>query len=55
MSISSHMGMVILVIVGIATIIGVIIAATIETRHADREKSAAPPSAPQSQAGKKKN
>jgi hypothetical protein len=35
MSISSHLGMIILVIVGFATIVGVIIIAVIETRHAD--------------------
>jgi uncharacterized membrane protein len=33
---SSHFGMVILVIVGAATVLGVIIAAVFETRHADK-------------------
>ena len=37
MSISSHLGIVILVIVGVVTVLGVIIAAIIETRRADSE------------------
>ncbi|MFH1371169.1 MAG: hypothetical protein ABII09_07795 [Planctomycetota bacterium] len=37
---SSHIGMVILVIVGAATVLGVIIAAVIETRRMDTEKPA---------------
>ena len=37
---SSHLGMVILVIVGAATILGIIIAAIIETRRMDKEKPA---------------
>jgi hypothetical protein len=55
MSISSHLGIVILVIIGIATVIGVIIIATIEDRRADREKSSALPTAPQTPTSKKKN
>ena len=42
MSISSHLGMVILVIVGVVTVLGVIIAAIIETRRADSENPPAP-------------
>jgi len=55
MSISSHWGMVILVMVGMATIIGVIVIATIEVRRADSEKSSTLPNLPQTPAGKKKN
>ena len=39
---SSHLGIVILVIVGVVTVLGVIIAAIIETRRADRENPPAP-------------
>lgn len=42
MSISSHSGIILLVIVGLATIIGVIIAAIIETRRADSENPPTP-------------
>ena len=42
MSISSHLGIVILVIVGAVTVLGVIIAAIIETRRVDREKPPVP-------------
>ena len=35
---SSHLGMVILVVVGVVTVLGVIIAAIVETRRMDREK-----------------
>jgi hypothetical protein len=35
---SSHLGMVILVVVGVVTVLGVIIAAVIETKRMDREK-----------------
>ena len=42
MSISSHLGMVILVIVGVVTVLGVIIAAIIETGRADRENPSTP-------------
>jgi hypothetical protein len=42
MSISSHLGIVILVIVGAVTVLGVIIAAIIETKRMDREKPSVP-------------
>ncbi len=38
MSISSHLGIVLIVIVGMVTIFGVIIVAAIETKRMDREK-----------------
>jgi hypothetical protein len=41
MGISSHLGMVLLVIIGIVTVLGVIIAAIIETKRADSENSSA--------------
>ena len=47
MSISSHLGIVILVIVGAVTVLGVIIAAIIETRRMDREKLPVPQHRPQ--------
>ena len=37
---STHLGMVILVIVGAATVLGVIFAAVFETRRMDKEKPA---------------
>ena len=43
MSISSHLGIVLLVIVGAVTIFGVIIIAAIEARRMDREKPSVPP------------
>ncbi len=36
---SSHLGMVILVLVGVVTVLGVIIAAVIETKRMDKEKT----------------
>ena len=42
MSISSHLGIVLLVIIGMATVIGVIIIATIEARRADSENPSTP-------------
>jgi Flp pilus assembly protein CpaB len=39
---SSHLGMVILVVVGVATVLGVITAAIIETRRMDTEQPAIP-------------
>jgi NADH:ubiquinone oxidoreductase subunit 3 (subunit A) len=42
MSMSSHLGIVILVIVGAVTVLGVIIAAIIETRRMDSEKPSTP-------------
>ena len=56
MSISSHLGMVVLVIIGMATVIGVIIIATIEARRADSGKpSILPNKAPETTTDKKKN
>jgi hypothetical protein len=54
MSISSHLGMVLLVVVGMATIFAVIIIAAIESRRMDREKPAMPRQAPVMPADKKK-
>ena len=42
MGISSHSGIVLLIIVGLATVIGVIIIATIEARRADSENQPTP-------------
>lgn len=50
MSVSSHLGMIILVTVGFATVIGVIIIAVLETRRSD----ITPPIIPQQPADKKK-
>ena len=50
MSISSHFGMVVLVIVGFATVVGVIIMAVIETRRANKTQ----PTIPQQPDEKKK-
>jgi len=50
MSISSHFGMVVLVIVGFATVIGVIVMAVIETRRTNKDE----PTIPQQPADKKK-
>jgi hypothetical protein len=36
MSVSSHLGIILLVIVGTVTIIGVVVIAAIETRHKER-------------------
>jgi hypothetical protein len=55
MSISSHLGIVILVIVGAVTVLGVIIAAIFETRHMDREKPSAPQQTSATPADKKKS
>ncbi len=55
MSISSHTGIVILVIIGMATIIGVIIIGAIEARREDRENSASPQNTQQNPPAKKKN
>jgi len=48
MSISSHLGMILLVVIGMATVIGVIIIAVIETRRPDIN----PPIMPQQPADK---
>jgi ABC-type enterochelin transport system permease subunit len=55
MSISSHLGIVILVIVGAVTVLGVIIAAIIETRRMDREKPSMPQQTSVTSADKKKS
>jgi hypothetical protein len=55
MGISSHVGIVILILVGMTTVIGVIAIAIIETKRADSEKPPAIPSTPQTTANKKKN
>ena len=55
MGISSHLGIVLLVIIGMATVIGVIIIATIEARRADSGKPSILPNAPENQTDKKKN
>ncbi len=55
MSISSHLGMVLLVIVGMTAVIGVIIIAIIEARRADSGKSSILSSAPETTTDKKKN
>ncbi len=54
MGISSHMGIVILVIVGIVTVLGVIIAAILETKRADSEKPPAIQNTPQTPPDRKK-
>lgn len=54
MSISSHLGMVLLVVVGMATIFAVIIIAAIESRRMDREKLSMPRQAPVIPTDKKK-
>jgi hypothetical protein len=46
MSISSHLGMIILVIVGFATVVGVIIIAVIETRRPDKNEPTILPQQP---------
>ena len=55
MSISSHLGIVILVIVGAVTVLGVIIAAIIETRRMDKEKPSVPQQISATPADKKKS
>jgi len=55
MSISSHLGIVLLVIVGAVTIFGVIIIAAIEARRMDREKSSIPQQTAATTADKKKS
>ena len=55
MSISSHSGIVILAIIGLATVIGVIIIATIEARRADSGKPSILPNTPEATTDKKKN
>ncbi|MGA2679924.1 MAG: hypothetical protein ABSF37_11590 [Sedimentisphaerales bacterium] len=55
MSISSHLGMVILVIIGMATVVGVLIIAMIEARRTDSGKSSILSNAPETTTDKKKN
>jgi hypothetical protein len=55
MGISSHLGMVLLVIIGMASVIAVIIIAMIEVRRADRGSSSMPTNIPQTPPSKKKN
>lgn len=55
MGISSHLGMVLLVIIGMATVIGVIVIATIEARRADSGKPSILSNAPEATTDKKKN
>ena len=55
MSISSHLGIVILVIIGLATVIGIIIIAMIEARRANNGKPSILPNAPQAPTDKKRN
>lgn len=55
MSISSHLGMIILVIVGMATVIGVIIIAVIETRCSDKNGPTIPQQSMEKSTAKKKS
>ncbi len=55
MGISSHLGIVLLGIIGIATVIGVIIIAMIEARRADSGKPSILSNAPETTTDKKKN
>ena len=55
MGISSHLGIAILVIIGMATVVGVLIIAMIEARRADSENSSILPNASQAPTSKKKN
>lgn len=52
---SSHLGMVILVVVGVVTVLGVIVAAVIETRRMDTEKPAVPQPAEKPSDNKKRS
>jgi hypothetical protein len=54
MSISSHLGMVLLVIVGIATILAVIIIAVVETRRVDSGEPTIPQPSAEKSPDKKK-
>jgi hypothetical protein len=54
MGISSHLGIAVLMLIGIATVIGVIIIATIEARRADSGKPSIIPGAPEPPADRKK-
>jgi len=54
MGISSHLGIVLLIITGMATVIGVIIIATIEAKRADSGKPSILPHAPETPSDKKR-
>jgi hypothetical protein len=54
MGISSHLGIVLLMIIGMATVIGVIVIAVFETKRADSGKSSLIPGAPEPPADNKK-
>jgi ABC-type enterochelin transport system permease subunit len=54
MSISGHLGIVILVIVGAVTVLGLIIAAIIETGRMDKAKPSIPQQTSETPADKKK-
>jgi hypothetical protein len=54
MSVSSHFGMVVLVIVGFANVVGVIIIAVIETRRTDINQPTVPQQPADKSAEKKK-
>ena len=54
MSISSHLGMILLVVIGMATVIGVIIIAVIETRRADTNQPMMPRQPAEKPADRKK-
>ena len=41
---STHLGMVILIIIGLVTVFSVIIIAAIEARRVDKDKTSSPPS-----------
>ncbi|MGA2092305.1 MAG: hypothetical protein ABSH16_02710 [Sedimentisphaerales bacterium] len=54
MSISSHLGMILLVVIGMATVLGVIIIAVIETRRADTNQPTMPQQPAEKPADRKK-
>ena len=54
MGISSHLGIALLILIGITTVIGVIIIATIEAKRTDSGKPSIIPRAPESPTDKKK-
>jgi hypothetical protein len=54
MGISSHLGIALLMLIGITTVIGIIIIATIEAKRADSGKSSLIPGTPETPPDKKK-
>ncbi len=54
MSISSHLGIVLLIVVGVVTILGVIVIAAIEAKRMDSELPSVPPQATELPADKKR-